>query len=138
MAGELIGTYDPKEVSLIVSGLTASGFFDGIFIKITRNDKEIYKTHVGAHGEVGRTKNNDISGKITFTLKSTSPFNKQMDLLKLSPAAFPVLTKNNSSAKHIAAASSAWVHTEPDKEYGDEESGIEWEIECADLIMSHI
>jgi hypothetical protein len=135
---ELIGTYDPKEVSLIVSGLNMSGFFDGTFIKITRNEKELYKTHVGAWGEVGRTKNNDMSGKITFTLKKTSPSNKQLDLLKLSPITFPTLVKNNSDSKHMSVSTSSWVGTDPDIEHSDEETGVEWEIHCADLISSHL
>lgn len=138
MAGELLGTYDPKEVSLIISGLTASGFMDGTFITCARADNELYKTAVGAKGEVARAKNNNLSGTITFTLKKTSPFNKTMDLLKRSPAAFPSMCKNNSDSKHIAASVSSWVGTEPDIEHDVEESGVEWVIMCADLIMSHL
>jgi len=137
-AGDLLGTYDPKEVSLIISGLTASGFMDGTFITCARADNEIYKTAVGAHGEVARAKNNNISGTITFVLKKTSPFNKQMDLLKRTAVAFPVMCKNDSDSNHMAVASSAWVGTDPDIEYDVEESGVEWVIQCADLIMSHL
>lgn len=138
MASDFLGTYDPKEVSLIVSGLTVTGFMDGTFITCARIDPEVYKTHVGAHGEVARTKNNNKAGTITVTLKKTSPFNKTMDLLKLSSVAFPVMRKNNSDAKHIALATSAWISNEPNIEDGDEETGVEWIITCADLIMSHI
>jgi len=138
MAGELIGSYSPSEVSLTVSGINMSGFFDGTFITCAKEDNELYKRHVGAYGEVSRTKNNNISGTITFTLKKTSPSNKQLDIFKLLPASFPVMVKNNSDSKHMAVSTSAWIGTDPDIEYGDEESGVEWVIHCADLIMSHL
>lgn len=136
--GDFLGTYDPKQVSLILSGLTVTGYFDGTFITTARLDNEAYKTHVGAHGEVGRTKNNNQAGTITFTLKKTSPFNKTMSILKNSPTAFPVMRKDNSSQKSLSVATSAWVSSEPDLEDADEETGIEWVITCADLISSYI
>src|SRR4030042_259959 len=136
--GDLIGSYNPSEVALIVSGLNISGFYDGTFITCAREDPELYKVHVGAHGEVGRTKNNNISGTVTFTLKKTSPSNKVLDVLKLSPATFPILVKNNSDSKHMAVSTASWIGTEPDIEYADEESGVEWILRCSDLIMSHL
>lgn len=136
--GDFLGTYDPKLVSLIISGLTTTGFSDGTFITASRIDPETYKIHVGAYGEVARTKSNNQAGTITFTLKKTSPFNKQLDVFKLLPTAFPVMIKNNSDASHIIVATSAWISNEPDIEYDVEETGIEWIITCADLIMSHI
>jgi len=138
MADPFLGTYDPVEVSLIISGLTATGFFDGTFIACARIDPEVYKTHVGAYGEVARTKNNNKAGTVTFTLKKTSPFNKQLDILKLLDTSFPILVRNNSSQKHLAIATSAWISNEPDIDYDVEETGVEWIITCADLIMSHI
>jgi hypothetical protein len=139
MATDFLGTYDPSEVQLTISGLNASGFFDGDFITMARIDPETFKTHVGAHGEVSRTKNLNKAGTITFTLKKTSPFNVTLDLLKLSNAAFPIMCKDNSDAsKHIAVATSAWISSEPDIVHGAEEGGVEWVITCADLIMSHL
>jgi len=138
MATDFLGTYDPKEVSLVVSGLTASGYGEGTFITIARIDKEIYKTKVGAHGEVARTKNNNKATKITFMLKQTSPFNTSLDLLKNNPVSFPILVKNNSSGKMMAVADQAWISEEPDEEFGDEESNIEWVLTCASLVKSHL
>lgn len=137
MASDFLGSYDPKEVSLILSGLTVTGYYDGTFITCAKMDKEIYKKHVGAHGEVGRTKNNNNAGTITVVLKKTSPFNKTLDLLKRSLSAFPVMCKNNSDSQHLAIGTSAWVETDPDIEHADEESSVEWVIGVADLTMSH-
>jgi len=138
MADKFLGTYDPAKVSLIVSGITISGFFDGTFISIEPMDPEKYKTHVGAYGEVARTKSNNNAATITFTIKKTSPYNKTLDLLKLSPATFPVMVKNDSDSSHIAIATSAWISNEPTIEYDMEETGVEWVITVADLISSHI
>ncbi|PJZ49213.1 phage structural protein [Leptospira saintgironsiae] len=138
MATKFLGTYDPNAVTLSISGRLVSGFFDGTFISVKRSDSENYKTHVGARGEVSRTKNNDTSGQITFTLKGTAPDNAFLDLVKQLPNTFPVMVKNNSDGKFVAVASQAWVMTDPDKEFGVEESGVEWVLMCADLNKSHL
>lgn len=138
MASNFLGTYDPKEVSLFFGVLQVSGFADGTFITCARTDKDLYKNHTGAYGETARTKNNNRTGTITFTLKSTSPSNAALDLLKNNPIAIPSLVKNNSSGKHIAGAIESWIQTEPDKAYGVEEQMVEWVIFCADLNMSHL
>ena len=138
MASDFLGTYDPKQVSLNISGLDMSGFGEGTFVTIARIDKETYKTKVGAHGEVARVKNNNKATKITFMLKQTSPSNVTLDLLKNNPVAFPVLVKNNSTGKMMAVADSAWISEEPDEEFADDESNIEWVITCSSLNKSHL
>ncbi len=138
MAGDFLGTFDPKEVSLTVSGITISGFMDGTFITCAKIDPELYKLHVGAHGDVARTKNPNDAGTYVFTLKQTSPSNKVLDLLKRNPITYPVLCKNNSNSKHLAAGAECWISSDPEITYADEESGVEWTITSADLIMSHI
>lgn len=139
MSKTFLGTYDPKEVSLVLGGYTVSGFGDGTFITIARADNELYKMHVGAHGESARTKNNNTTGTITFTLKQTSPSNKILDGLKNNSATFPVLCKDNSSgSKHICSSAEAWVHTDPDIERAAEESMIEYVVMCSDLLKSHL
>lgn len=138
MASNFQGTYDPKQVTLSLSGINISGFGDGTFITIARTDNEIYKLHVGAHGESARTKNNNSTGTITFMLKQTSPSNKVLDALKNNPATFPVLVKDNSDSSMICVSAEAWVGTDPDIERGDEESMIEWVITCSDMLKSHL
>lgn len=134
----LIGTYDPKKVTLNISGLLISGYHEGTFIKVERLDPEIYKTHVGAHGEVARTKNPNQAGKITFTLKGTSPSNKYLDQMKNSPSPFPFGLKNNSDGKFMAGAANSWLSKDPNVEFGAEELPIEWELTCDELNKSFI
>jgi hypothetical protein len=138
MASSFLGTYNPKEVTISLSGIAISGFADGTFITIARADNEIYKMHVGAYGESARTKNNNETGTITFTLKATSPSNKILDGLKNNPATFPALVKNNSTSSFICTSAEAWVNTDPDIEFAAEESMVEWVVMCADLLKSHL
>ena len=133
-----LGTYDPKQVTLQVGTKKISGFFDGTFITVALDDNEIYKNHVGPYGEVSRTKSNNRLGTVTFTLKQTSPSNAVLDKIKNNPATFPVQVKNNSGGKMIATAAEAWISTDPDNEFSDEESGIEWVVTCAELVKSHL
>ena len=134
--GELIGSYDPKDVRLTFGNLIITGFAPGTFITAKRADNEIWKSEAGAGGEVGRTKNNNTIGTITFSLKQTSPSRIDLDNLKNSPAAIPVSVINQSDRRHVAGGTEAWIKTEPDVEYGDEESAIEDVIEVATLQMA--
>lgn len=138
MASSFLGTYDPKEVTLVHQGINISGFADGTFITIARADKELYKMHVGAHGESARTKNNNTTGTITFTLKQTSPSNTVLDKMKNNPTTGQTIVKNNSTSKMVCSSAESWVGVDPDLEYGADESMIEWVITCADLFKSHI
>jgi hypothetical protein len=138
MSDIFLGTYNPKEVTLSVGALLISGYSDGTFIKAALSDPDLYKVHVGSHGEVARTKNNNKMGYITITLKQTSPSNAKLDLLKNSPTPVPVLLKNNSDSKFIATAANGWVSKDPDQEFGAEESKVEWIIACDELVKSNI
>ena len=138
MATALLGTYDPKQVNLILDGYTVTGFADGTFIKIERLDPEIYKTHVGAHGEVGRTRNPNKAGKIAFTTKGTAPANVIIDAMKnLSvPIAFAIINKSDTS--FAVAATNAWLSKDPNVEFGMEETNVEWELTCDELNKAFI
>jgi hypothetical protein len=133
MASNLMGTFDPKQVTFSHNGINFSGFADGTFIKVARVDKELYKMHVGAHGEPTRTKNNNTTGTVTVTLKQTSPSNVYCDGIKLSTATGPIMVKNNSSGKETTIASEAWINEDPDRTFSDKEGMVEWVFMCSDV-----
>jgi len=135
---KFLGTFDPNQVTLTLGTLKVSGYFDGTFITVAKLDNELYKNHVGAYGEMSRTKNNNNAGTITFTLKRTSPANQQLDLLKRNPATFAASVKDGSSSKFTAVSSDCWIMTDPDDEFSVEESAIEWVVMCSDLNKSFI
>ncbi len=129
----LLGSYNPKEVTFSFNGINFSGFADGTFIVAARVDKELYKMHVGAHGEPSRTKNNNTTGTVKVTLKQTSPSNQFCDGIKNSTATGALMIKNNSSGTEIILASEAWINEEPDRSFADTEQMVEWTFMCSDL-----
>jgi len=132
--GDYLGKYDPDQVVIQVGPIIVSGYADGTFVSIERDDNEINKGHAGAGGEVSRTKNNNRMGTITFTLKQTSPSHRSLMLLKESDINFPMSVVNNSDRKFSALSAESWFKTEPPREFGDEESMVEYQIACANLI----
>lgn len=67
-------TYDPAFVGVTFKGIPISGYADGTFIKIERNNPT-FKQYVGARGEVSYVKSQDKTGKATLTLKADHPCN---------------------------------------------------------------
>ena len=130
--------YDPGQVQLSFFGVIVTGFADGTMITVERDEKTWTKK-VGADGEVARTRVRNSSGKITFTLMSTSSSNAELAALiiidEFSGAGVgPALVKDNSGID-LHAAAEAWLSGPPPAEYGDESSDREYELDCADLDM---
>jgi hypothetical protein len=131
MAG-LTGTFNPAEVQLQIDGALISGFGDGTFITVAKDDNELWSVHTGAHGEVSRTRKNKPYGTITFTLKRTSPSHAALNTLKFSGAVF-IASVKDSSTNYFASAQQAWIMNDPDDEFAEEEAMVEWIVGCADL-----
>ena len=130
--------YDPKQVVLTFKGVLITGFLEGTFITVERNEDSFEKT-VGADGNVTRVRKNDRSGTITVVLQAESPSNDVLSASMLldeqSGLGYgPVQVKNiNSTDLHTAAE--AWVRKPASAEYSDGASGREWVLECANLTM---
>jgi hypothetical protein len=134
----MVKNYDPKLVTCIIGGKIMSGFADGTFIKLERNE-QAYNLKVGVDGEGARAKNNNKSGKITLTLMQTSSSNDVLSSYasadELSGAgAVPFLMKDaNGSSK--AAALTCWVQKLPDLEDAKEITMRTWVLETDELEM---
>lgn len=107
-----VATYDPSEVVITISGVPMSGFSDGTFLEIDRNEPT-WNTVVGADGLVTRGKTNNFSGTLTLTLKQSSPSNDVLSgLMALDEAnntgVFPILVKD-LSGNSIYFAGQAWI-----------------------------
>lgn len=124
-------TYDPKDVSVVVNGRVITGFADGTFINASK-ETENYIPHVGAQGEVSRAVNANPLGKITLTLKSTSPSNSEMNRLAKSKAIFPARVIDRNDGSLAAGGSECWVEKPANIEYGAEVTSREWVIVVAD------
>lgn len=131
-----VRTYDPKKVKVIVGGVPMSGFADGTFMTVARENDSFTKVS-GADGIVSRAKSNDKSGSATLTLAQTSPSNdvltgfSQADELS-NNGVVPVLVQDFSGRSTYVSAF-GWVRKPPDGEFGKEITNREWIIDLADL-----
>jgi hypothetical protein len=124
-----VRTYDPKQVIITISGVPMSGFSDGTFLEIDRNEPT-WNTVVGADGLVTRGKTNNFSGTLTLTLKQSSPSNDVLSgLMAVDEATnagvFPVLVKD-LSGNSIYFSAQAWVTQYANSSFGKDISDRQW------------
>lgn len=131
-----VRTYDPKSVIITIGGVPMSGFSDGTFLEVNR-DEATWNKVVGADGYVTRGKTNNFTGTITLTLKQSSPSN---DVLSGFMAAdeisnvgiVPILIKDLSGNSTYFSAQ-GWIQQYPSSTFGKEINDREWTIALADL-----
>ena len=133
-------TYYPNEVSLIAVGLPISGFAPGTFISVEKNE-DAFTLQVGSDGEGCRTRTNNFSGRITFTLQQSSALNDALSALHnidtRSPSGDGVLPSfiKDNSGRTLVAAENSWIVRQPTTEFANEAGTREWIIESDDLNM---
>jgi hypothetical protein len=128
-----IKTYDPANVVLTVGGAIISGYGEGTMVVFDRDEDAMTK-HVGADGEVSRTKNANYSGSAAITLKATSNSNAVLGSYALldeldSSGVVPMILKDNLG--HTLFASECWVRKAPSMEWAKELSEREWVFDLA-------
>jgi len=107
-----LSTYDPKQVVVIIGGHIVSGYADGTFVNVERNEDSFALT-VGSDGDACRSNNQNRSGRITLTLGQWSESNTFLSALvsadELSGnGVVPALVKDNSGTS-LHTAENAWV-----------------------------
>jgi hypothetical protein len=131
-------SYDPKQVAVIIGTRPISGFADGEFVSVERNnDAWTYTT--GADGEGTRVKSNDRSGRVTLTLAQTAVDNAYISELAIADelaggGTIPV-TIRDKSGNDIHATETAWVVKMPVANYDKATTNREWIFETNDLNM---
>lgn len=130
-----VATYDPKQVIITIGGVPLSGFSDGTFLEIDRN-QPTWNTVVGADGLVTRGKTNDFSGTLTLTLKQSSPSNDVLSgFMAVDEATnlgiFPVLVKD-LSGNSIYFAGQAWVTQYANSTFGKDINDRQWILTMAE------
>lgn len=128
-----VTTYDPQDVNVVVNGTIITGFMDGTFINVER-DEESFFVHVGAKGEVTRTVNANKLGRITITLKQDSPSNSFLSRLANSKETFPVSVVDQNFNTN-AGGNDAWVERPANLEYAKELTSRQWIIVIPELDM---
>ena len=132
--------YDPKQVAISIGSSLLTGFADGTFVTVARNN-DTWVGVSGASGEYTRAKSNDRSGTITITLLQSSVSNSILQGFATadeltSSGTFPVLVKDNNG-NDLYSAEIAWIQKPSDAEFGKEVGEREWIIETSELIMAH-
>jgi hypothetical protein len=134
----MMKTFDPKSISVIVGGKIITGFADGTFVKCERNE-QAFTLKVGVDGEGARAKNNNKSGKYTFTLMQTSSSNDVLSAYALADelgnaGAVPVFIKDHLGTS-VATSLTAWVQKMPDLEEAKEVSMRTWILETDEMLL---
>lgn len=133
-----IRTFDPASVVITVGGVPMSGFADGTFLLVDRDEDAFVKV-TGADGTSTRVKSNNRAGTLTLTLKQSSPSNDVLSgfaiLDELSNSGVvPVLVKD-LSGNSLYFSATGWIQKMPASEFGKEINNREWIIDLVDVDM---
>jgi len=133
-----VRTYDPKSVVVTIGGVPMSGYADGTFLVVDRDENSFSKV-TGADGTTTRVKSNNRSGTMTLTLKQSSPSNDvlsgfaTLDELANS-GVVPILIKD-LSGNSLFFSATGWIQKFPSSEFGKEINNRDWILDLVDVDM---
>lgn len=135
-----VKTYDPKQVAIIVAGSQISGYANGSFIKVER-DEDAFSKVTGADGYSSRAKSNNRGGVMTVTLAQTSDSNDILNAFALADevsnaGVVPVMMKDNSGRTTIFSGF-AWVKKTAGADFAKEIGNREWIFDMTDVDINH-
>lgn len=129
----MTGTYDPRDVSVIIDGVYITGFGEDL-VEVEK-DEDNYSVTVGAQGDVVRSKSNNPLATTTITLLPSSPQLAFMNNLANSGKLVPVSIIYNGSPKETTTSTEAYVKKPATRTYGAEAENREFEIQMLDVDM---
>lgn len=134
-------SYDPTEVSLVYNGQIIDGYGPGTFIKAMRN-QDTWTLQMGNSGSGARSRNPDKSGRLEFTLLTSSPSNAILMAFALADelrgeGVGECQVKDRGTELGKCSAQNAWIVKPPDWERGKEVGEVTWVIETDSLEMYH-
>lgn len=122
--------YDPKKVTVIIDGETATGFAEDSMIEVEK-DEDMVSAHVGAQGEVTWVESANNLYTVTISLKHNSPTLKKLNNLALERKAF-ALSINDELGQDKFSGSQCRVRKPGNLTRGNEVEEIDVEIIVAD------
>lgn len=129
-------TYNPKRVAVSFAGRLLTGFADGTFITVSRNE-DTFALAVGSDGEAARSASSNRSGRVTLTLMQTSASNDILSALAATDErtnqGTGALMVKDASGRTVVLAAEAWIVKPADAELGREIGNREWVFETGDL-----
>jgi hypothetical protein len=137
-------TFDPKAVIItltasVLGSITVSGYAEDSFLKIARAE-DTFTGVVGADGkDYTRSKSNNKSGTIAFTVQQSSDTNQYLSQLQAIDEAsgtgtFTVMV-TDLNYNEIYASNDCFFSKPPDTDKGKASGDREWTIVCPDLAM---
>lgn len=135
-------TYYPDQVAMVFAGIPITGFADGTFLSVEQSE-DSFSLQVGSDGEACRSRTNNRSGRVTFTLGQWSAANDLLSALHNVDISTPngdgigpLLIKDNSG-RSLFAAEKAWIVKPPTGEFAREAGSREWVVETDSLVQQH-
>lgn len=134
-------TYDPTEVTVSYNGLTIDGYAAGTFVKAMRNG-DGWTLQMGNSGSGARSRNPDKSGRLEFTLLTSSPANASLMAFAIADelsgsGVGECQVKDRGTLLGKVAAQNAWIVKIPDWERAKEVGEVTWTIETDNLQVYH-
>jgi hypothetical protein len=133
----LTKVYDSGSIVCTFDGILLTGFAPGSRVKVAFPDA--FTKQVGSDGEVCRSRTNDNTATVTFTLMQTSFSNDALSALhnvdKATPfgaGVGPLMIRDLNGAS-LFSAPQAWITKNADSEYAQESGNREWTIETGDM-----
>lgn len=131
--------YNSKDVSMIFAGIPITGLAEDTFLSVDRNE-DSYALTVGADGEGARSKSNNKSGRVTFTVMQTADCNDLLSALVAADEASsngvgigPLLIKD-LSGRSLHTAEKAWIIKPATAGYARGIETREWVVETDVLV----
>ena len=131
-----LDTYDPKAVAMVFDGQIIDGFADGTFVEVERNS-DTWTLQMGADGDATRSKSNDRSGQIRFTLRQNAPANAVLSAAaqrdELNNTGLTSSTVVDANSGDIHSAPTSWVKKPAAAPYAKEAGDRQWIVETDEL-----
>lgn len=131
-------TYDPKLVLVSFGAVQITGFADGTFVTVER-DEDAFTKLVGAGGDVVRSRNRNRSGSVTVTLIHGAPENDLLAAIaiedELTSTGVRALMVKEANGTTLCSGQSAWIRKHATAEYAKEAGSREWVFEVESLDM---
>lgn len=120
----IVGTYNPDDLTIIIGAELVDEFGDGNVV-ISRSNDVITPTS-GFNGDVDLAVVKDKMGTITIPLKAHSLFNLVLTEWagQTSIVPFPIAIRHDDT--NVVMATQAWIQSQPDTSFGARAEDREW------------
>lgn len=139
-------TYDPAAIVVTIGGKDLSGYEPGTFVTLVRNVNN-YDWTVGPDGVEGiRTKRNDRSALLTFTLRQTAAANFILSNLANrdeqggeggNDGVVKISISDTSTPETIYVTGKGWIEKPADANFAETPQGRAWQIRLSTVPMVH-